>query len=96
MEKNEKPAHGLSPSLLPRLGPTTWPNSTPALSLALSRAWPAPLHLVQQRQVGPLTPVRSLPAADMLAPRAIPFLPLFSPVAAARWPASDHDLGNLI
>jgi hypothetical protein len=32
----------------------------------------------------------------MLAPHVIPFLPLFSPVAAARWPAGDHDLGNLI
>jgi hypothetical protein len=78
------------PSLTRARGPRA-----PALP-SLSRARPAPLCLAQQRQVGPLAPVRSLPTADMLAPRVIPFLPLFSPVAAAWWSTGDHDLRNLI
>jgi hypothetical protein len=80
--------------------PSAWPSSTAqqrarALPRSLARAARSPPS-GPASQVGPLAPVRSLPVADTLAPHVIPLLPLFSPVAAAWWPASDHDLGNPI
>jgi hypothetical protein len=65
------------------------------LSLSLARAAHSP-PLGPESQDDLFVPVRSLAAADMLAPHVIPFLPLFSPIAVARWLAGDHDLGNLI
>jgi hypothetical protein len=71
-------------------------HAHPRSSLSRSRARPAFLRSAQQRLDGPLARARALPDADTPAPHVIPYLPLFPPVAVARRPAGDHDLGSLI